>query len=97
MTKKERAIRNLKQMCSDGRYLGSGSYAPLEVLEDFNLAIKAIKALKQKSKIEHWIKTGDYFTGAYGDIDYVECPYCHEYSLEEGNFCPNCGEPINND
>ena len=26
MTKKERAIRNLKQMCSDGRYLGSGSF-----------------------------------------------------------------------
>lgn len=49
MTKKERAIRNLKQMCSDGRYLGSGSYVPLEVLEDFNLAIKA---LKQKSILD---------------------------------------------
>lgn len=43
MTRKERALRNLKQMCSDGRYLGSGSYAPLEVLEDFNLAIKVIE------------------------------------------------------
>lgn len=43
MTKKERAITNLKQMCSDGRYLGSGSYVPLEVLEDFNLAIKALE------------------------------------------------------
>jgi hypothetical protein len=42
MTRKERALRNLKQMCSDGRYLGSGSHAPLEVLEDFNLAIKAL-------------------------------------------------------
>lgn len=43
MTRKERAITNLKQMCSDGRYLGSGSYVPLEVLEDFNLAIKALE------------------------------------------------------
>ena len=43
MTRKERAIKNLKQMCSDGRYLGSGSYVPLEVLEDFNLAIQALE------------------------------------------------------
>lgn len=43
MTRKERAITNLKQMCSDGRYLGSGSYAPLEVLEDFEVAIKALE------------------------------------------------------
>jgi hypothetical protein len=56
MTKKERALRNLKQMCSDGRYLGSGSYIPLEVLEDFSIAIKALEyeiiadMLKQKLK-----------------------------------------------
>ena len=43
MTRKERALKNLKQMCSDGRYLGSGSYAPLEVLEDFEVAIKALE------------------------------------------------------
>jgi hypothetical protein len=56
MTRKERALRNLKQMCSDGRYLGSGSYIPLEVLEDFSTAIKALEyeiiadMLKQKLK-----------------------------------------------
>ena len=43
MTREERALKNLKQMCSDGRYLGSGSYVPLEVLEDFDLAIKALE------------------------------------------------------
>lgn len=43
MTREERALRNLKQMCSDGRYLGSGSYIPLEVLEDFSTAIKALE------------------------------------------------------
>lgn len=43
MIRKERAIKNLKQMCSDGRYLGSESFAPLEVLEDFSLAIKALE------------------------------------------------------
>lgn len=39
----------------------------------------------------HWIMTNDYFTGAYGTIDYVKCSCCCEDSLEEGNFCPNCG------
>ena len=43
MTREERALKNLKQMCSDGRYLGSGSYAPLEVLEDFAVAIQALE------------------------------------------------------
>lgn len=42
-------------------------------------------------KVGHWIMTGDYYTGAYGCIDYVECSCCHEESLEEGNYCPNCG------
>ena len=39
----------------------------------------------------HWIETNDYFTGAYESIDYVECSCCHADSLEEGNYCPNCG------
>ena len=42
-------------------------------------------------KTGHWIMTGDYFTGAYEDINYVECSCCGEDSLEGGNFCPNCG------
>lgn len=88
MTRKERALRNLKQMCSDGRYLGSGSYIHLEVLEDFSTAIKA---LEQEPKTGHWIATGAYYTGAYDSIDYVECSCCHYESLEEGDFCPNCG------
>lgn len=46
---------------------------------------------EQEPKTGHWIITNDYYTGAYGDIDYVECSCCHEYSLEEGDYCPNCG------
>ena len=45
----------------------------------------------QKPKTGHWLMTGDYYTGAYGTIDYVECSCCHEDSLEEGDYCPNCG------
>lgn len=54
----------------------------------------AIKAL-QEEKVGHWIYTNDYYTGAYGCIDYVECSCCHEESLEEGDYCPNCGCRMN--
>ena len=42
-------------------------------------------------KTGHWIMTSDYLTTAYGSIDYVKCSCCGEDSLEEGNYCPNCG------
>jgi hypothetical protein len=51
----------------------------------------AIKALEQEPKTGHWIMTNDYFTGAYTSLDYVKCSCCRADSLEEGNFCPNCG------
>ena len=51
----------------------------------------AIKALEQEPKIGHWIMTSDYLTTAYGSVDYVKCSCCGEDSLEEGNYCPNCG------
>lgn len=44
-----------------------------------------------KSSKGNWLLTHDYFTGAYENIDYVECSCCHMGSLEEGNYCPNCG------
>ena len=51
----------------------------------------AIEALEQESRKGHWIMTSDYLTTAYGNVDYVKCSCCGEYSLEEGNYCPNCG------
>lgn len=51
----------------------------------------AIKALEQEPKTGHWIITSDYLTTAYGSVDYVKCSCCGEDSLEEGDYCPNCG------
>ena len=53
--------------------------------------IEALTPVTSAEKTGHWIMTGDYYTGAYGSIDYVKCSCCGEDSLEEGNFCPNCG------
>ena len=50
-----------------------------------------IKWVEQEPKTGHWIMTNDYLTTAYGSADYVKCSCCGEYSLEEGDFCPNCG------
>lgn len=60
-----------------------------EQKEWLRLAIKALE--QQEPRKGHWIMTGDYFTGAYESIDYVKCSCCGEESLEEGNYCPNCG------
>ena len=45
----------------------------------------------QEPRKGHWIMTSDYLTTAYGSIDYVKCSCCGEDSLEEGDYCPNCG------
>lgn len=53
--------------------------------------IKAMKPITTQPKTGHWIMTKDYLTTAYSSIDYVKCSCCGEDSLEEGNYCPNCG------
>jgi len=50
-----------------------------------------IKDIVVERKKGHWIMTNDYLTAAYESIDYVKCSCCGEESLEEGNYCPNCG------
>lgn len=58
------------------------------------LAIDDIRELPSVEPIQkkgHWIITNDYLTAAYGSIDYVKCSCCGEESLEEGDYCPNCG------
>ena len=52
------------------------------------------KWLEQEPKTGHWIMTSDYLTTAYGSIDYVKCSCCGEDSLEEGDYCPNCGSKM---
>lgn len=48
--------------------------------------------IEQEPKKGHWIMTSDYLTAAFGGrIDYFKCSCCGEDSLEEGDFCPNCG------
>ena len=59
--------------------------------EDLQKIINDLPSVQPKVKTGHWIRTGDYHTGAYGSIEYVKCSCCGEDSLEEGDFCPNCG------
>lgn len=67
----------------------NASFRQAKILEKIKENYALIKADERKKG--HWIMTNDYFTGAYGSIDYVKCSCCGEESLEEGNFCPNCG------
>lgn len=45
----------------------------------------------KEPKTGHWIATNDYVTTAYGTLYYYRCSCCGEDSLEDGDFCPNCG------
>jgi len=56
--------------------------------------LRELPPVTPQPKAGHWIKTNDYLTCAYGCIDYVKCSCCGEYSLEEGAYCPNCGEKM---
>ena len=70
MTREERALKNLKQMCSDGRYLGSGSYVPLEVLEDFEVAIKALEQEPRWIPVSEKLPTDrDWYLGIFKEPD----------------------------
>ena len=55
---------------------------------------RIVSSVTPTRKKGHWIITNDYLTAAYETIDYVKCSCCGEESLEEGNFCPNCGAKI---
>lgn len=70
----------------------------IEAIADNLTSSRIKKAIENLPKVKtqeprkgNWIMTGDYFTGAYESIDYVKCSCCGEESLEEGNYCPNCG------
>jgi len=63
----------------------------LRIIEEIQDSINALPPVQPKAKTGHWIATRDYLTTAYGSIDYVKCSCCGEDSLEEGDFCPNCG------
>ena len=64
---------------------------PNESKETIIKTLDELQSVQTEQRTGHWIDTGNYFMGAYGNIDYVECSCCHEDSLEEGDYCPNCG------
>jgi hypothetical protein len=75
--------------------IGYGTYNPKVIsryLRDYFMP----SVTPQEPKTGHWIATGDYFTGAYSSIDYVECSCCGYESLEEGHYCPFCGARMEN-
>ena len=59
--------------------------------EDISIILEELPPVKPTRKKGYWIMTNDFYTGTYGTIVYVKCSCCGEKSIEEGNFCPNCG------
>lgn len=93
----ERALEVLKaEPCEDA----VSREAVMQTLYDYGCeseiqdAVADLPPVTPKRKTGHWIMTSDYLTTAYGSIDYVKCSCCGEDSLEEGDYCPNCGEKM---
>jgi hypothetical protein len=89
MTREELKAHCLNQieMCKTWA-IGKGEEPSGKIYEEHKLILEL---LEQEPKKGHWIMTSDYLTTAYGSVDYVKCSCCGEDSLEEGNYCPNCG------
>lgn len=87
MTREEKEQTG-KYVLKMARLLEDGCYQQEMLLKAAHIIYEA---LEQESKIGHWIMTSDYLTTAYGSVDYVKCSCCGEDSLEEGDYCPNCG------
>ena len=45
----------------------------------------------QKVKRGRWKETAEYVTTAYGSLYYFECSCCSEQTLDNGDYCTNCG------
>lgn len=69
------------------QYLYDDVREAVEVIDEFIGDLPSVNP----QKTGHWIMTSDYLTTAYGSVDYVKCSCCGEDSLEEGDYCPNCG------
>jgi hypothetical protein len=89
MTREELKEHCLNQieMCKTWA-IGKGEEPSGKIYEEHKLILEL---LEQEPKKGHWIMTSDYLTTAYGSVDYVKCSCCGKDSLEEGNYCPNCG------
>lgn len=75
-----RAISYERSFMSIGRSTG-------EIMHD----ILNLPSVTPQPNVGHWIPTGSYYKGAYGNIEYVKCSRCHEYRLEKCGYCPDCG------
>lgn len=77
-----------KERCGMGQVEWSDQLIKVSDAVDIIRKLPSVTPIRPKG---HWVMTHDYLTTAYGYIDYVKCSCCGEDSLEEQNYCPNCG------
>lgn len=78
------AVLSMQYKIDDSATLSTRDVVNVDDIED-------LPPVAPKPKKGHWIKTNNYFPGDYENIDYVKCSCCNADSLEEGDYCPNCG------
>jgi len=57
--------------------------------EELQKIIKALPSVNPQPKTGHWLRTGE--VDVFYDLPSYECSKCGQTSLENGDYCPNCG------
>ena len=94
MQARDMAIKALKQeSCEDaiGRsdMLDAIGHGTTYTSEELQKIIKALPSVNPQPKTGHWLRTGE--VDVFYDLPSYECSKCGQTSLENGDYCPNCG------
>ena len=81
------AVLSMQYRIDDSATLSTRDVVNVDDIEDLPPVIP-------KPKTGHWTKTNNYFPGDYENIDYFKRSCCQADSLEQGDYCPNCGAKI---
>jgi rubrerythrin len=60
-----------------------------DVTQDIISDIVALPSVNPQPKTGHWLRTGE--VDVFYDLPSYECSKCGQTSLENGDYCPNCG------
>lgn len=59
--------------------------------DDISIILEDLPSVTPIRPKGEWLLTHEFLAVEGGSIDYIKCSCCEMWSLEQGDFCPNCG------
>ena len=105
---REEAIKNIKEHCYFANLIPKAKEAldmaiealQIEPCEDVefwkgvilgDMSANNVEKVQPKQKTGHWIEH-PHEAGPNWEYSRYECSECHEWSDDNSNYCPNCGD-----